>query len=115
MLSLNNNDSPWQTPVLTAQALNNIGITELYEEIGEHRSTREKSGQLALRRQEHLKKELLQAIEQGFSERLHHLMERDHELMELAEKVKKGEVDPYSTARDILHNQSMLDSWLSDM
>jgi len=115
MLSLNSDESFWQAPVLTAQALNNVGITELYEEIGEHRSILESTGQLILRRQEHLKKELLQAIEQGFSERLHHLMERDQDLMALAEKVKKGEIDPYSTARDILRNHKMLDNWLSGL
>jgi LAO/AO transport system kinase len=115
MLSLNPKDGLWQVPVLTTQAINNTGIEELYQEIENHRLMLESTGQLSLQRQEQLKKELIQAIEQAVSEQLSRLMVKDHNLIELLEKVGKGELDPYSTARDILSNSVMLQGWLSGL
>jgi len=62
-----------------------------------------------------LKKELLRAIERGVGEQLSKLMVKDKNLIALLEKVGRGEVDPYSTARDILSNQAMLRDWLSKL
>lgn len=115
MLSLNPKDDKWQPPVLTTQAINNVGIEDLYQQITRHRTMLEGTGQLALQRRDQLRKELLRAIEQGVSERLSELMLKDQNLIELSEKVARGEVDPYSTARDILSNQAMLRDWLSKL
>ncbi len=112
MLSLTPKGSYWQVPVLTTQAINNVGIDELYQEIERHRNALESSGQLSLHRQEQLKKELVKAIEQGVSEQLSRLMEKDRNLVVLSEKVGRGEIDPYATAREILGNQDMLKGWL---
>jgi len=102
-------------PVLTAEALNNVGIDEIFQAVESHRSMLESTGQLSTQRREQLKKELLQAIEQGVSERLYRLMEKDETLIKLSEKVGRGEIDPYSTAVDILSNQAMLKDWLSKL
>ena len=115
MLALSPKDSQWQVPVLTAEAINNVGTVELYEQIEKHRSMLESSGRLLEQRREQLKKELVRAIEQGVSERLYKLMARDPSLVALSEKVASGEVDPYSTAKDILSNQAMLKDWLSKL
>lgn len=115
MLSLNAKDCDWQVPVLTTQAINSVGIEELYQEIERHRNVLERTGRLSIQRQEQLKKELVRAIEQGVSERLARLMEKDQTLVALSEKVVRGEVDPYSTATDILRDQTMLRDWLSKL
>jgi LAO/AO transport system kinase len=114
MLSLSPKDSQWQVPVLTSQAINNVGIEEVFQQIERHRSVLESTGQFSQQRHEQLKKELVRAIEQGVSERLSRLMAKDPKLIALAEKVGRGEVDPYSTARDILANEAMLREWLSN-
>jgi LAO/AO transport system kinase len=113
MLSLNPRSAGWQVPVLTAQALNNVGIEELYQAIVNHREALESSGELARQRQEQLRKELVRSIEQGVSERLARLMEKDERLVELSDKVVKGEVDPYSTAIDILRDRALLKNWIA--
>lgn len=113
MLSLNPRDAHWQTPVLAIQALNNIGIDELYQDIERHRSMLESTGRLATQRQGQLKKELIQAIEQGVSTRLSRLMIEDQNLIALSERVASGELDPYSTAKEILGNKAVLKGWLS--
>jgi len=115
MLMMNHKDSDWRVPVLTAEAINNVGSSEIYQAIENHRSMMESTGQLAAQRREQLKKELLQAIEQGVSERLYNLLERDENLAKLSEKVGSGEIDPYSTARDILRDRDMLKDWLSKL
>ncbi|MEE8373665.1 MAG: methylmalonyl Co-A mutase-associated GTPase MeaB [Dehalococcoidia bacterium] len=113
MLSLNPRDCDWQTPVLAIQALNNIGVDELYQDIERHRGMLESTGRLAAQRQGQLKKELLQAIEQGVSTRLSRLMVEDQNLIALSERVASGELDPYSTAKEILGNKAILKDWLS--
>lgn len=113
MLSLNPRDAHWQTPVLAIQALNNIGIDELYQDIERHRSMLESTGRLATQRQGQLKKELIQAIEQGVSTQLSRLMIEDQNLIALSERVASGELDPYSTAKEILSNNAVLKGWLS--
>jgi LAO/AO transport system kinase len=115
MLSLSPRDTDWQVPVLTTQAINNVGIGELFESIERHRSVLESTGQLSIQRQEQLKKELVHAIEQGVSERLARLMEKDQKLVTISDRVVRGEIDPYSTAREILRDQAMLNEWLSRM
>jgi LAO/AO transport system kinase len=115
MLSLNPKSSDWQVPVLATQAINNVGIEELYGEIERHRSVLESTGQLSQQRQQQRRAELIQAIEQEVSERLSSLMEKDENLIALCEQVEKGERDPYSAARDILSNRAMLRGWFAKM
>ncbi|MBE0481808.1 MAG: methylmalonyl Co-A mutase-associated GTPase MeaB [Dehalococcoidia bacterium] len=113
MLSLNVRNSDWRVPVLTAQAVNSVGIEELYGAIDDHRRMLESTGQLAVQRRGQLKKELIQAIEQGVSERLERLMRRDDNLAQLLNKVGSGEIDPYATAQEILTNPVIFKKWLS--
>jgi signal transduction histidine kinase len=76
MLSLNPRNSYWQVPVLCTQAINNIGIEELYREIERHRNILESTGRLSEQRQKQRREELIKAIEQGVSERLSKLMQK---------------------------------------
>src|SRR4030042_1405142 len=115
MLSLNPKNPQWQVPILTTQAVNNIGIEELYQEIERHRSVLETTGQLSLQRQKQRREELIKAIEQEVSDRLSRLMEKDENLIALSEKVARGELDPYSAARDILSNSAMLRGWFAKL
>ncbi|MEC3981586.1 methylmalonyl Co-A mutase-associated GTPase MeaB [Amycolatopsis sp. H20-H5] len=43
-------DAPWTPPVLTCSALNDVGLDEIWGEIGRHRETLTSSGELAQRR-----------------------------------------------------------------
>lgn len=115
MLSLNPKNSYWQVPVLCTQAINNIGVEQLYSEIERHRAMLESTGRLSEQRQKQRREELMRAIEQGVSERLSKLMEKDENLIALSEKVERGEIDPYSAAKDILSNRAMLRGWFSKL
>jgi len=105
----------WQAPVLSAQAVNDIGIEDLFREIEKHREALREAGQLALHRQEQRKAEFIQTIEQKFRARLLELAERDGQLMKCLERVEKGESDPYSASMEILNNKSLLQRWLAEL
>lgn len=115
MIILNPKNSYWQVPVLCTQAINNVGIEQLYQAIEKHRNILESTGRLSRQRQKQRREELIQAIEQGVSERLSRLMEKDENLIALSEKVENGELDPYSAARDILSNRAMLRGWFAKL
>ena len=63
MLHQSPKQSWWQVPVITTQAVNGIGIKELYEHIERYYQALEQSGRLALKRQQQRKAEFLQTIE----------------------------------------------------
>ncbi len=113
MLMLSEQQHAWKAPVLTTQALHNVGIPELLGEIYRHREMLETSGQLAERRREQLKKELIRAIERGVSKRLSKLMGEDKKLIALADEVGRGDADPYFTAKHILNDDNLLRSWIA--
>lgn len=114
-LPLSAKESQWQAPVLATQAVNDIGVAELYHEIERHRGHLEATGQLSQRRRQQRKEELLHIIEQRIREPLLHVMERDELLMRALEKVERGELDPYSAAAEILCNKAFISSWLSEL
>ena len=115
MLHMSPRDSEWQPPILTTQALDNIGIEELYHQIERHRQLLQETGQLSLKRRGQRRGEFVQSIEQGVRTRLLQLLEKDGRLMTALEKVERGEVDPYSASREILTERTLLQTWLSEL
>jgi LAO/AO transport system kinase len=115
MLNMSTRDSKWQPPILTTQALHDVGIEELYQEIERHQKVLQETGQLSLKRQEHRKGEFLQTIEQGIRARLMELVQKDGQLKAFLEKVERGDVDPYSASLEILTNKTLLQNWLSEL
>jgi LAO/AO transport system kinase len=113
-LVLKAKESQWQVPVLATQAVNNLGIEELYQEVEKHRRHLEASGRLSLRRREQRKDELLQIIEQRIWSRLCQQLERDELLKSFSKRVEDGELDSYSAAMEILGNEALIRGWLTE-
>jgi LAO/AO transport system kinase len=111
MVHLRSEESWWQVPVLATEAINDVGIEELYGKIEEHRKTLEETGRLLQRRQEQRRRELLGIVEHRVSEELLKLVERDKELGRHIAIVEAGDVDPYSAADEILLPGTLLASW----
>jgi LAO/AO transport system kinase len=101
----------WQAPVVATEAINNVGIEELYGQIGKHRQTMEETGRLLERRQEQRRREFVQIVERRVSEELLKLVERDKELRRRMAIVEAGEVDPYSAADEILRLRTLSAGW----
>lgn len=112
MLRLYPKQTWWEVPVLPTQAVNNVGIEELYQKVIDHRHTLQQTSQLAQRRQEQRRKEFIQTVEQKVISRLLQLVEADGQLITYLEKVEKGEMDPYSASSEIMRNKELLATWL---
>ena len=115
MLRMNPRESWWQIPVLTTQAVNDIGIEEVYEHIERHREALGATGRLSHRRQEQRKMEFIETIEQGIRARLLELAEKDGRLAASLEKVEQGSLDPYSASVEILTNKALFRAWLAEL
>ena len=112
MLHLYPRQQGWEVPVLATQAVNNVGIDQLYQAILSHRQSLQESGRLRQRHQEQRRRDFFQAVEQRVASRLTEIIERDGELLSYLEKVERGELDPYSASREVLEHQNLLHSWL---
>lgn len=115
MLHMSPGDSEWEPPIVTTQALHNIGIEELYHQIERHRKMLQETGQLSLRRQGQRRGEFVHSIEEGIMTRLLQLVEKDGQLMAALEKVERGELDPHSASLEILTNKTLLQTWLAEL
>jgi len=115
MLRMNPRQTWWKVPVLTTQAVNNIGMEELYQEIERHRQVLEQTGRLSQRRQEQRKGEFIKTIEQSIRTRLLELVTKDGRLMASLERVERGELDPYSASMEILNDKVLLQTWLCEL
>jgi LAO/AO transport system kinase len=111
MVHFRSGETWWQVPVVATEAINNVGIEELYGQIEKHRQALEETGRLAQRRQKQRRREFLEIVERRVSEELLKLVERDEELARHMAMVEAGEVDPYSAADEILRPRTLLASW----
>jgi LAO/AO transport system kinase len=95
-------DEWWETPVLTTQAHKNVGITELYSTIEQHKQTLTTTGQLLVRRRQRRQKELLVLLQQRLMTMLVVRLAHHEGLHQLNEQVQEGQVDPYTAMEQIL-------------
>ncbi len=111
MIHLYVRQGSWQVPVMATEAINDVGIQELYEHIEKHRQTLEESGRLSQRRQEQRRREFMEMVERRVAGELLRLIERDEDMSRYMAMVEAGQVDPYSAADEILRPRTLLASW----
>lgn len=102
----------WEVPVMETQAVNDIGTGDLYEQIEKYRQVLEQSGNLDLKRQQQRKAELLQTIERKIMTQVTRSIEREEQLVSYLEKVERGGMNPYTAAKEILGDRSLIERWL---
>ena len=115
MLHLHNGSKWWDVPALAAEAINNVGIEELYQQIQKHRHVLEETGRLSQRRQKQRRDEFLEAIKQKVAKRIMRTIERDSELTGYIQRVQNGELDPYSAADEILKSEKLIAEWAASV
>jgi LAO/AO transport system kinase len=102
----------WNIPVVATEAVNDIGIEELYKQIQLHHQAICKEGRLSQRRQLQRKQDFIKTLERKLTHKLLRLIEQDGQLSNYMERVEKGELDPYSAADEILKSGKLLTDWL---
>lgn len=91
--------SEWATPIIATEAVNNKGIDTLLSEIKKHRNYLETSGQLTHKRGSQIKKRVEQVIERLIQRDIYDSLLTEKALNEIAQKILKGEEDPYTAGR----------------
>lgn len=102
----------WNMPVVATQAVNDVGIEELYRQIQSHYQALSEEGRLSQRRQLQRKQDFMKTLERKLTQRLLMLIEQDGQLRNYIDRVEKGEIDPYSAADEILKSGKLSTDWL---
>lgn len=102
----------WNIPVVATEAVNDVGIEELYKQIQLHHQALCEDGRLSQRRQLQRKQDFIKTLERKLTHKLLMLIEQDGQLSIYIERVEKGEIDPYSAADEILKSGKLLTDWL---
>ncbi|MDH4269841.1 MAG: methylmalonyl Co-A mutase-associated GTPase MeaB [Dehalococcoidia bacterium] len=102
----------WDIPVVATEAVNDVGIEELYKQIQLHYQALCKESRLSQRRQLQRKQDFIKTLERKLTHKLLKLIEQDGQLSSYMERVEKGELDPYSAADEILKSGNLLTDWL---
>lgn len=103
----------WDIPVVVTEAINNVGIEELHEQIKLHHQTLCETDQLSRRRQLRRKSDFIRTIEHKLTYKLLRAIGEDGQLSTYIDRIEKGEIDPYSAADEVLGSRKLLTDWLS--
>jgi LAO/AO transport system kinase len=102
----------WNIPVVATEAVNDIGIEELYRQTQLHHQALCKDDRLPQRRRLQRKQDFMKTLERKLARKLLTLIEQDGQLSIYVERVEKGEIDPYSAVDEILRSGGLLTDWL---
>jgi LAO/AO transport system kinase len=95
----------WKIPVLAAQAVNDVGMTELFQAIENHHQFLSETGELERRRKARRREELLSRVEYEVRRRLTAKTGTDPVLTRLIEEVGEGKIDPHTASARILGSE----------
>ncbi|QJW45295.1 methylmalonyl Co-A mutase-associated GTPase MeaB [bacterium BFN5] len=102
MLDLNQDMVDWRPPIKRTVASQNQGIEELIATLGEHLAHLDKTGQLAIRRTERTRNELLAMIEEQLGRYVLRNINSSGQFEQLITAVQQRQKDPYSVVNEIL-------------
>jgi len=115
MIELHSASTFWQVPVMAAQAVNNVGIQELYQQVERHRKTLEETGLLVQRRKEQRRHEFMEAVRNRLHTELLKLVKNDKALSKYMTQVEAAEIAPVSAADEVFKSGKLLDSWAKQL
>ncbi len=91
--------SDWEVPVVPTQAINNVNIDTLLEEIEKHKAYLESSGLLTIKRTQQLKRKVEQEIERLIQGDITSTTLAGEVLDEVVAMIMNGEDDPYAAGK----------------
>ena len=102
--------TPWKIPVLLTQAAQSVGTEELWKAIGSHRAHREAQGHRAPADGARHEAELLDILDEELRRRMRSALARARTdgLASVIEAVRRGTLDPYAAALQILADEKRL-------
>jgi LAO/AO transport system kinase len=103
ILDIRRKKGEWEYPILSTEAVNNKGIDLLLAKIFEHKKFLTDSGVLEQHRKNQIKIDLKKIIELKVKELVDERILNSLDIEGIAEKVYKGEDDPYSAGERVLN------------
>jgi LAO/AO transport system kinase len=94
-------DVDWEVPILTTEAVHDVGVAELLGTIGRHRAALEASGALDRRRQARRARELRTLILAELRQEVDRALADGGVLERALADVEAGRIDPYTAIRSI--------------
>ena len=91
-------NSPWIPPVILSQANKNIGIDSIREAIQRHEEFLKDSGLIFTKRGLNKDRQFVSLIENNSVNLIREFISSDKQMLELRNKVKQGELNPYAAA-----------------
>ncbi len=95
-------DVDWEVPVLSAEAVHDVGIDELLDAIKRHRAALDSAGALEKRRQARRRTALTTLLVDEFTQEILGRVEDNDELARMLEAVAEGALDAHSAVARIL-------------
>lgn len=95
-------EQKWKPDIIMAQALNNKGVSELYEAIQRHRVYLEESELGKIQARGNREYTCFYAIEKQFRRILTLRIKEREGIREIMEKVRQGKINPYKGANEII-------------
>ena len=106
-LTIGASSNNWTPEVIAAEAVNGVGIQELAVSIRRHRDFLTQSSELEERRRERRSLELLEVVRDRLELRLKQYISDTPALEQLLEQVRRGDVEPYTAANELLEQMSL--------
>ncbi len=114
MLQMADLSAGWNPPVLLTQAYANVGIAELWENVGAHRAYLRDRGELERRRAERRRQEFLETVQEELYRRIAGHLARDAGLINLLAEIDGKTAEPYAAAMGLLSEPIKLAELLDD-
>lgn len=107
ILDIRRKKGEWEYPIVSTEAINNKGIDLLLSKIFEHKKYITDNGVLEQHRKNQIKLDLKKIIELKVKELVDEKVLNSLDIEEMAERVYKGEDDPYSAGERILNQVNL--------
>ena len=108
MLHMADLSAGWNPPVLLTQAHADIGITELWDSVGEHRAYLNDTGGLEERRSVRRRQEFLESVQEEIHRRISGLLRSNEDLAAVLAKIDDRSAEPYAAALQLLGDDGMI-------
>ena len=107
ILDIRRKKGEWEYPIVSTEAVNNKGIDLLLAKISEHKEFITDNGLLEQHRKNQIKVDLKKIIELKVKELVAEKILSSFDIEKMAEKVYKGEDDPYSAGERVLNKVNL--------
>jgi LAO/AO transport system kinase len=94
----------WTPPIIEAEASNNVGVDEIYAAIERYHQFMKEHGHFVERRYKQKGQELIDLVNEEVLTRIARVLKEGEGFTSYLDKVRMGELDPYSACKELLSN-----------